>query len=159
MSDEIDISLYGDSLKQWNEWVSSLQQQEWLVRWAIRVNRVAVAVSMPIWMIARVIGIPLQFIDLVTFRIFTAPLRILLWPILGLVLSSCSIWVRVPVTRLILLLLVPIAIALAMILISLIPYEPDIRDTKYILCQLWPLSQRRMEWIAAHGTGKDVREE
>ncbi len=154
MNDEMDISLYGDSLKQWNEWVSSLQQQEWLVRWAMRVNKVAITVSLPVWMIARVIGIPLQFIDVITFRLFTAPLRILLWPIMGLVLSSCNIWTRMPASRPILLLFMPIAVILSMILISLIPYEPDIRDIKYILCELWPLSQRRLEWIAAHGTGK-----
>ena len=130
MNYEMDISLYGDSLKQWNEWISSLQQQEWLIRWAMRANKVAITVSMPVWMIARVIGIPLM------------------------VLSSCNTWTRVPASRPILLLFVPIVVILSMILISLIPYEPDIRDTKHILCELWPLSQRRLEWIAAHGTGK-----
>ncbi len=154
MNYEMDISLYGDSLKQWNEWISSLQQQEWLIRWAMRANKVAITVSMPVWMIARVIGIPLMFIDIITWRLFTAPLRIVLWPIMALVLSSCNTWTRVPASRPILLLFVPIVVILSMILISLIPYEPDIRDTKHILCELWPLSQRRLEWIAAHGTGK-----
>ncbi len=158
MNNEMDISLYGDSLKQWNEWVSSLKQQEWLLSWAISMNKAAVYVSMPLWMVARLVGIPLQFIDLITFRLFTAPLRILLWPILGLVLSSSNIWRRSPATRVFLLPFVPILIMLAMTLVSLIPYEPDIRDTKYILCQLWPLSQRRLEWIDIHGTGKVAAE-
>lgn len=154
----MDISLYGDSLKQWNEWVSVLQRQEWLLRWAMRVNKAVIAISMPLWMLARIIGIPIQLIlgpiDLVTFGLLLAPLRILLWPIFELVLSSCGIWTRVPAIRPILLLFVPIAVVASMILISLIPYESDIRDTKYILCELWPLSQRRLEWINAHGTGK-----
>lgn len=158
MNDEMDISLYGDSLKQWNEWVSSLQQQEWLLRWTIRVNKAIIYVSMPVWMVARFVGILIQFIDLITFRLFTVPLRILLWLILGFILSSCNIWTRAPAARPVLLMFVPMAVALAMVLISLISDEPDIRDTKYILCQLWPLSQRRLEWIAAHGTGKVVKE-
>jgi len=183
MNDQWDISLYGDSLKEWKEWVSSLRQQEWLLRWAMRVNKAVVIVSIPAVCIARVIGIPLQFLDLIAIALrpgilqyvmkvrrsppkaeamallffipwFTAPLRILLWPLLGLVLRSCNIWTRVPATRLILLVFVPIAVILSMILISLIPYEPDIREKKYRLCELWPLSQRRLGWIATYGTGK-----
>ncbi len=185
MNAEMDISLYRDSLRQWKERVSSLRQQEWLLPSAMRVNKAAIVVSMPACAIARIIGIPLQFLDLIVvvlrMRIFqysvkvrksppkaeaiallflipwvTAPLRILLWPLMCLVLDSCNVWVRVPATRPILLLFMPVVVILAMILISLIPYEPDIREVKYRLCELWPLSQRRLNWIDTYGSGKII---
>jgi len=154
MSAEMDIYLYGDSLKKWREWVSSRKQKESLLSFALNVNKATIKVSMPLWIVARVFGALFMFLELITFGVLSAPLRILLWPIFALVIGSCSVWVKVPVTRPLLLLLIPISVIIAMILISLIPYEPDIRQTNYILCELWPLSKRRLEWIETYGNGK-----
>lgn len=57
-----------------------------------------------------------------------------------------------------LILPMPIVIVLSMILIHLIPQEPDIKQTKDVMVELWPLAERRLEWIATHGNGKAAQE-
>ena len=154
MTDSLDYSLCEDSLAQWREWTGSLQQRELSLRVAIRVNKTVVAVSMPLWMLARIVGIPLMFIDMLTLRFFTLPLRVALIPLYGTVLRSSAAWDHAGVMKLALLIVGPSAVGLSMILISLIPQEPDIRDAKYIMCELWPLSHHRLQWIEEHGSGK-----
>jgi hypothetical protein len=153
-SNEMDITLYGDSLKEWKEWVSSLKQQERLLPLAILLNKVFVYGSMPLWVIALLIGIPFMFLHILTLRLLSAPLRALLLLLLALVRSSSEIWAKSPVARPFLILSMPIIVALAMILIYLIPHESDVRQTKNVLCELWPLSERRLQWIATRGNGK-----
>lgn len=154
MNNVWDISLYGASLEEWRHWVTQLKRQEWLTGWAIRANKIVVAISMPFWMTARILGIPLMFIDLLTFRLLMAPLRLALAPIFSLVLWSSGLWTRTSASRPMLLIVQPLIITPAMVLISLVPEDSDIRDTKYILCELWPLSRRRLQWIEEHGTGE-----
>jgi hypothetical protein len=150
----MDITLYGDSLKGLKEWVSSLKREERLLGMATVVTKVSVYGSMPLWVIALLIGLPFMFLDLLTFRLLSAPLRLLLAPLLGWVHSSSEIWAKTPLARPFLILPMPIVIALAMILVYLIPHEPDIRQTKNVLVELWPLTERRLQWIATHGNGK-----
>ena len=159
MNSTWDVSLYGDSLKEWRQWVESLERQEWLTRWAIRANKGIVAISMPFWMASRIIGIPLMFIDVVTLFWLGAPLRSGSSAMLHLVLWSSDLWIQTPALRPALLLIQPLLITTTMVLISVAPEEPDIRDTKYILSQLWPLSRSRLRWIAEHGSGKEEKVE
>jgi hypothetical protein len=57
-----------------------------------------------------------------------------------------------------LLLIGPPIVALAVIMISLIPdMNVDIRDSRRLLCELWPLSHRRLQWIADRGTGQPAQ--
>jgi hypothetical protein len=156
-SNEMDITLYGDSLKEWKEWASSLKQQERLLPLAILLSKVFVYGSMPLWVIALLIGIPFMFLDMLTFRLLSAPLRALLSLLLALVRSSSETWAKSPFARPFLILSMPIIVALAMILIYLIPHESDVRQTKNVLCELWPLSERRLQWIATRGNGKVVQ--
>lgn len=154
MSAVWDITLYGDSLKEWRSWEAELQQQEWLTGWARLANKIVVAISLPFVIVARIIGIPLMLIDLLTFRLLTAPLRLILTLIFNLVLWSSGLWTRTPSSRPVLIIIQPLLIASTMVLIALTPQESDIRDTQNILCELWPLSRRRLDWIAERGSGK-----
>ncbi len=122
--------------------------------WARLGNKIIVAISLPFVLVARIIGIPLMFIDLLTFRLLTAPLRLILALIFNLVLWSSGLWTRTPSSRPALIIIQPLLISLTMVLIALTPQESDIRDTQNILCELWPLSRRRLDWIAERGSGK-----
>jgi len=153
-SNEMDIALYGDSLREWREWVSSLKKQEWLLPLAILLNKVLVYGSMPLWALATLIGPPFMSLDLLTSRLLSAPLRAVLFLLFGSVRHSSKLWTEAPAARPLLLLFTPIIVALAIILMYLIPHESDARDTKHILCELWPLTERRLEWIATRGNGK-----
>lgn len=158
MSNPMDITLYGDSLKAWKEWAVSLEKKEPLLGLAIIVTKVSASGSMPLWLIAVIIGLPLTFLDILTLHLFCAPLRVLIAPLIAWVRTSSDFWARSPVARPFLILPMPIVIVLSMILIHLIPQEPDIKQTKDVLVELWPLTERRLEWIATHGNGKAAQE-
>ncbi len=158
MGNVVDISLNGESLKRWNEWVLALKKQEWLLSWAINVNRAIKYIAIPIWMAARIIGIPLTFIDMISLRLITIPFRAILVQTQNFVIRTSIIWERMPMTRPALIIIYPIVFVIYSTLASLIPYEPDVRNTKYLLAELWPLSSRRIGWIEKRGNDEPVSE-
>ena len=149
-----DISLYGESLAAWKEWVGSLQQTEWLLRWARRANRAGVTISTPFWLAAAVLLVPMTILDALTLQLPLMPLRWLLDFELKLLLSTGSLWESAPGTRPLMLLIGPSLSASALVLVHLIPHEGDVRADKCALCELWPLSLRRLRWIEQRGNGK-----
>ena len=157
MNREFDISLYGDNLKEWRQWIESLKQDEWLTGWAIRATDVIVLLSMPFWIVARILGIPLMILDPLTGRLFGFPFRLATSTIMNLILWSSDLWTHSPASRPVLLVIQPVMIASSMFLINLAPEYPDYRMTQSILTELWPLSRRRLHWIEERGTGKEER--
>jgi hypothetical protein len=155
----VDVSLYGESLRAWEEWVASLQGSEWLLAWAMRLNRAAIIISLPLWLTAQLISIPLTFISMLAFGHLFLPFHwLVVRPLTSLVLWTSELWTVAPAARPVFLLIGPPIVALAMIMISLIPdMNVDIRDSRRFLCELWPLSQRRLQWIADRGTGQPVQ--
>jgi len=152
----VDVSLHGDSLEAWEAWVASLQGSEWLLVWAMRLNRAVVIISLPFWLIAQLISIPLTFISILAFGHLFLPFHwLVVRPLTYLVVWTSEIWTAAPAARPVLLLVGPLLVAVAMIMISLIPdMNADIRDSRRFLCELWPLSQRRLWWIAERGSGQ-----
>jgi hypothetical protein len=152
----VDVGLYGESLQAWKEWVASLQGSERLLAWAMRLNRAAVTISLPFWLVAHLISIPLTFISMLAFGHLFLPFHwLVVRPLTSLVLWTSEVWTAAPAARPVLLLMGPLIVVLAMIMISLIPdMNVDIRDSRRFLCELWPLSQRRLRWIAERGSGQ-----
>ena len=152
----VDVSLYGESLQAWKDWVASLEDNEFLLRWAIRATKAAVLVSLPFWLIAQLISIPLTFISMIAFGHLFLPFHwLFVRPLTSFVVATSQLWTLAPATRPVLLLIGPLIVALAMVVISLVPdMNVDIRDARRSLCELWPLSQRRLQWIAERGTGR-----
>jgi hypothetical protein len=152
----VDVSLSGESLQAWEECVASLRGTEWLLGWALRLNRAAVIISLPLWLIAQLISIPLTFISIVAFGHLFLPFHwLVVRPLTSLVLWTSDLWMVAPAARPLLLLIGPPIVALGMIMISLTPdMNVDIRDSRRFLCELWPLSHRRLQWIAQRGTGR-----
>jgi hypothetical protein len=156
---EVDVGLYGESLQAWKERVASLRGSEWLLGWALRFNRAAVIISLPLWLVAHLISIPLTFISFLAFGHLFLPFHwLVVRPLASLVLWTSKVWTIAPAARPVLLLIGPPIVALAMIMISLIPdMNVDIRDSRRFLCELWPLSHRRLQWIAERGSGRTGR--
>ena len=156
---EVDVGLYGESLQAWKERVASLRGSEWLLGWALRLNRAAVIISLPLWLVAHLISIPLTFISFLAFGHLFLPFHwLVVRPLASLVLWTSKVWTIAPAARPVLLLIGPPIVALAMIMISLIPdMNVDIRDSRRFLCELWPLSHRRLQWIAERGSGRTGR--
>lgn len=149
------LILYDESLRAWRESVESSQRSEWLLGWAMRVTRATVTISTPFWMIATGISAVLAPLHQLTGGRAFLPLQwLVLSPLMAIVLLTSDLWTRVVSVRPLLLVLAPPGIAITMAMISLIPDEPDTRRAKHILCELWPLSQRRIRWIADHGAGE-----
>jgi len=155
-SPTVDVGLYGESLQAWEEWVASLRDGEWLLGWALRLNRAAVIISLPLWLIAQLISVSLTFISILAFGHLFLPFHwLVVRPLTSLVLWTSKLWTLAPAARPVLLLIGPPIVALAMIMISLIPdMNADIRDSRRFLCELWPLSHRRLQWIAERGSGR-----
>jgi hypothetical protein len=149
-----DISLYGESLAAWKEWVDSLQQTEWLLGWAQKANKAGVIISMPFWLAATVLLVPLTILDVLTLHLPLMPLRWLLDLELKFLLGTGSLWENAPGARPVLLLIGPTLSASALVLVHLIPHAGNERADKSALCELWPLSLRRLRWIQERGNGK-----
>jgi len=125
----------------------------------MRLNRAAIIISLPLWSIAALISIPLTFISILAFGHLFLPFHwLVVRPLTSLVLWTSQLWTVAPTARPVLLLIGPPVVALAVIMISLIPdMNVDIRDSRRLLCELWPLSHRRLQWIADRGTGHPVQ--
>ena len=149
-----DVSLYGESLKAWREWVKTLESNERLTYFAIRANKIYITVSMPLWLIAQLIRLPLMLLDTLTMFLLGGPFRYLSLIFTTLGLASSGLWTKKGIARPLLLILQPILTPISMFLISLTPEEPDMHDTKSILCELWPLSQPRLNWLKERGSGR-----
>jgi hypothetical protein len=151
----MELILYDESLRAWRESVEAFQRSEWLLGWALRVTRAAVTISTPLWMIATGISAVLAPLHQLTGGRAFLPLQwLVLYPLMAIVLLTSDLWTRAPPARPLLLVLAPPGITITMAMISLIPDEPEARRAKHVLCELWPLSQRRTRWIAEHGTGE-----
>ena len=151
----MELVLYDESLFAWRESVEALEQSEGLLSWALRVIRATVKLSTPFWMIATLISVGLSPLLQPTRGLAFLPLHwLVLTPLLGIVLLTSDLWTRMPPARPLLLFVGCFSVASAMVMISLIPDDPGVRRAKHILCELWPFSQRRLQWIAEHGTGK-----
>jgi hypothetical protein len=150
-----DVSLYGDNLQAWQVWVASLQDSEWLLRWAMRINKAAILGSLPLWMVATLISIPLTFISMLAFGHLFLPFHwLIVRPLTFLVVWTSQLWTAAPVARPLLLLVGPLIVAVALVMIRLIPdMNVDFRESRHRMCDLWPLSSRRLQWIAERGTG------
>ncbi len=148
---QIDISLRGDNLEAWREHIAILKESEWLLSFALLANNAAVLFTTPFWMSARVIGIPLQLLGVITMGAIHYLFQMVLAPFWAVVLWTSGLWTTAPFARPFLLVVGPVNCALTMILVSLFPEHPDVRDSRIMLCELWPLSQRRLEWIKERG--------
>ena len=153
---EVDVTLYGQSLGTWREWIATLERQEWLLGWAIRANRAAVMISLPLWMIAAVLSVPLTVLAILTGGLLFWPFHwLMIRPLTFLVVWTSDLWTAIPVLRPALLLIGPPLAALGLIALHLIPDgNVDIKHARQVLCELWPLSRRRLSWIAEYGTGR-----
>lgn len=149
----VDYSLYRENLKAWREWLALQEEQVWLLAWTIRVNRAAITVSIPLWLLATVISLPLRIVSLLTGGLPFWPFHwLLVRPLTFLVLATSALWWAIRPLRPALLLLGPLITIMGMVVISLIPDgNPDHQSARHILCELWPLSQPRLDWIAEHG--------
>ena len=148
-----DITLYGDNLQDWRDWIVTLENDEPLLRWAIRLRQNAIMLSMPFYLLGRIVGIPMTFITNLTFGIAAIPFKLLESLAMTVVMGTSRHWPQSSSSRPLLLLIGPPAAATAMLIGSIPPAEPDVRETKEVLYQLWPLGQRRLEWIAERGNG------
>ena len=149
------LILYDESLQAWRESVEASQRSEWLLGWALRVTRATVSLSKPLWMIATGISAVLAPLHQWTGgRAFRPFQWLALSPLIAALLLTSDLWTKAAPARPLLLVLAPPGIAVTMAMISLIPDEPDARRAKHVLCELWPLSLRRIRWIAVHGTGE-----
>ena len=146
------LSLSGDNLAAWRDHIAAMQETEWLLSLAIVANKTAVVISAPFWLVARLVGIPLLLLGVMTGGAIHYPFRLMLWPAFGTVLWTSGLWGAVLFARPVLLVVGPLSVAVTMVLASLFPEEPDIRDTKTNLCELWPLSRRRLAWVREYGT-------
>lgn len=150
----MDVTLYGDSLREWKTWVASLKREENWLRVAMTTTKLSVLGSLPFSLLAVLLLLPLTFLDILTFHLFCAPLRMLLAPLIGWIRTSSALWPNSPFARPFLIMPTPIVILMSMVLINLIPQEADVRATRDALIELWPLTERRLEWIATRGNGK-----
>jgi len=153
---EVDVTLSGDSLQGWKEWLATQEKHEWLLTWAMSANKAAVTITLPLWMVARLISLPLSLLSLLTAGLLFWPFHwLLIRPGTFLVLLTSDMWAAMPVLRPLLLVLGPFLAVIGMVVVSLIPDgNPDHQGARLILCELWPLSRRRLEWIAEHGIGR-----
>ena len=153
---EVDFSLYGDNLQAWRDWLASQEEHEWLLTWAIRANKAGIALSLPLWMLATLLSVPLSLLSMLTGGLLFWPFHwLLVRPLSFLVVGTSAVWPAVPPLRPLLLLTGPLLTSVSMVIISLIPDgNPDHQQARRILCELWPLSSRRLQWIAARGTGR-----
>lgn len=151
----VDYSLRGDSLADWNGWLDAQRSTEWLLSIGIAANRVAATVSLPFWMLATLIRVPLSVLSMVTGGLLFWPFHTLLVrPLMFLALTTSQLWSAVPPARPLLIVFGPLLTMLSMTVISLIPDgNPDHLSARMMLIELWPLSSRRLEWIAERGTG------
>ncbi len=149
----VDYSLYRENLQAWGDWLALQEKQVWLLTWAIRANRAAFTVSMPLWLLATVISLPLGFVAIVTGGLVFWPFHwLLIRPLTFLVLSTSRLWWAIRPLRPALLLEGPLITAVSMVVVSLIPdMNPDHKSARQLLYELWPLSQPRIDWIAEHG--------
>ncbi len=155
-SNQIDISLRGDNLEAWREHIAMLKESEWLLSFALLANNAAVFFTTPLRMSARLIGIPLQLLGVITMGAIHYLFQMVLAPFWAVVLWTSGLWSSAPFARPFLLVVGPINSALTMILVSLLPEQPDVRDSKIMHCELWPLSQRRIAWIKERGRSSTV---
>lgn len=155
-SQRVDVTLYGDSLQSWREWVKTLEGQEWLLRWAIRANKAVVMFSLPLWMIASILSVLLTPLVILASGLLFWPFHLLMIrPLTFLVIWSSELWMVIPFVRPVLLLIGPILAAFTLIAVHLVPdMNVDYKEARQVLCELWPLSRRRLNWIAEHGTGR-----
>lgn len=149
-SNQIDISLRGDNLEAWRKHIATLKESEWLLSFALLANNAAVLATIPLRLSARVMGFPLQLLGIITMGAIHYLFQIVLAPFWALVLWTSGLWSSAPFARPFLLVVGPASAALTLILVSLFPEQPDVRDSKILLCELWPLSQRRLAWIREH---------
>ena len=153
-----DPTLRGSSLEGWQEWLESEKAREWGLKSALALNGAAVKVFMPLWMLATLLRVPLSLLSIVTVGLLFWPFHwLIVRPITAGAVVSSALWANVPLLRPVLLLVNPIASATAMTLVSLIPDgNPDHLTGRLILFELWPLTERRLTWIAAHGHGGEA---
>lgn len=153
---QIDVSLRGDNLEAWREHIAVLKESEWLLSSGLHANNAAVLLTTPFLMSARVIGIPLQLLGVVTMGAIHYLFQLVLAPFWAMVLWTSGLWSSAPFARPFLLIVGPVNSGLTMILVSLFPEQPDVRDSRIMLCELWPLSQRRLAWIKERGRSSAV---
>lgn len=150
----VDYTLRGESLEDWDTWLAGRRDTEWLLTAGMAVNKGAIVVSVPLWMLATIIRLPLSVLSLVTGGLLFWPLHwLIVRPLTFLVVASSRLWAAVPFSRPVLYIAGPLITVTGMTLISLIPDgNPDHLKARLILCELWPLSSRRLEWIAGRGS-------
>jgi hypothetical protein len=149
------LILYDESLQDWRDSVEASRRSEWLLGWSLRVTRATITFSKPLWMIATGISAVLAPLHQWTGGRAFLPLQwLVLSPLMATLLLTSDLWTKSASVRPFLLVMAPPGIGITMAMISLIPDDPDARRAKHVLCELWPLSQRRIRWIAVHGTGE-----
>lgn len=152
----VDVTLYGESLQAWREWLAAQEKDEWLLTWAVRANKAALIISLPLWGLAALISVPLTLLAMLTVGLVFWPFHwLVIRPLTLLVLWTSDLWMAVPVVRPGLLLIGPPLAALSLVALHLIPDgNVDIKHARQVLAELWPLSRWRLHWIAEHGTGR-----
>ncbi|MQF87945.1 MAG: hypothetical protein FI737_02485 [SAR202 cluster bacterium] len=144
------VSLEGDDLKRWDDYIAELREQGGLLNAAIKLNDVAVAIATPVVPVFRMAGLPLRVLGTIAFGAVNVIFRLLMIPFFAVVLSTSTFWDAAPRARILLLLITPVFVIVSLWLLALFPENPEIRDAKTSLCKLWPLSRKRLEWIRTH---------
>ena len=154
-AEEADVSLYGDNLRAWKDAVAQAGSSEVLLPAARFAAKAAVLLSSPLWLIATIFSAVIGVFSVYTGGWLSKLLLPVHWllaaPLMKLAVTLCRAWVSLPAGRpLVILLAVPV-LALTMVFGALVPTSSNVRSNKQMLCELWPLTERRLYWLARYG--------
>ncbi len=143
------VSLSGDDLSTWQVHVTGLRGQDTFLNLAMKFTKTCVSVVSPISRIFHLIGAPLRLLGYGAPGMLHIFFRLLLSPFFGTVLLTSSIWANAKFSQPILIVIGPIFVMLTLLLLAFFPEESEVCEAKSSLCQVWPLSRKRLEWIKA----------
>ena len=159
--DDADISLYGDNLAAWKHAVAEVRSREALLGAGQIVARAAVLLSSPFWLLATLFSTVIGVLSVYAGGWPARLLRPLHWllarPAMMLVVVLERSWLRLPGLRPSLLLVALPLLPLAMVSGALVPASSEARTNKQMLCELWPLGERRLYWLQRYGN-QEVRD-
>ena len=141
------VSLSCDDLSTWQVHVAGLRGQDTFLNLAMKFTETCVSVVSPLARIFLLIGAPLRLLGYGAPGMLHIFFRLLLSPFFGTVLLTSSIWANAKFSRPILIVIGPIFVMLTLLLLAFFPEESEVCEAKNSLCQVWPLSRKRLEWI------------
>lgn len=153
---DADVSLYGEQLQAWRDWVEESRSRNFWLWVALFTTKVTVALALPLGLVAALLSIPFRMLATLTdgrSNLLFAPLHAgLLRPSLR-ALVVLSHWWRHSKLRPLLIPLAPVVLIVTLVLSALIPDDADARTNRQLLCQIWPLTEHRLLWLDLYGSG------